>query len=618
MTVAKFSLDVTGNDDFQPFVSGAADHSLANFSNYLRSVFGGARTGDVTLKARHTQVAASGTITLATCLTGSVIEVNGVPFTAITSGTPIIANGEFVISGTDNADAVSLAAAINGSTNAAVSGIVTAAAHASTGVVTITAIRPGYFGNALTIVTKGVVAQAEIKPTTVLADDTVTLNGTTLTAKQQRATATLTAATAIAGNTFSVQGYTFTGAAGASTAGALTFSIDTSDTACGADIVKQINSFGGLSGVVTASSAAGVVTVRAVSAGTAGNSIALTGTTTTLEASAAALAGGIAVANNQFEAIGNDIQIAADLARCINASSTAGVNLNARALTTTSATIIASSVDAGDACTIHVGGLPYTFTAVAGAVATGTLSFSKDTGNTETGASLAAQINAYPVLLGLVSASASAGTVTLKCLTSAAALSFSITTTDGTDLAVATAVKGSVKIYSKIPGTLGNAITIASSGATLPITSSLARLGGGTALSYEGTAATGTLTLTTTLNAHTCAVNGVTITAHTNTQANDQFTIAGSDDEDATALALAINNSTTAGLKEVFATAATNVVTVTARRAGLAGNNITLVGGQSTIVANVARLATGAAPITIVMSGDRLASGSETALTFSY
>src|SRR5688500_1450151 len=94
-----FSLEVVSNDDTQPFESGAPARSLQGLKNYLSSCLAGARNGDVTMKARNDSVAASGTIALDTCLTGSVIEVNGVSFTAITSGVPLTSQGEFVISG---------------------------------------------------------------------------------------------------------------------------------------------------------------------------------------------------------------------------------------------------------------------------------------------------------------------------------------------------------------------------------------------------------------------------------------------------------------------------------------------------------------------------------------
>ena len=111
------------------------------------------------------------------------------------------------------------------------------------------------------------------------------------------------------------------------------------------------------------------------------------------------------------------------------------------------------------------------------------------------------------------------------------------------------------------------------------------------------------------LNTHTCAVNGVTITAHTDTQANDQFTIAGTDAADASALARAINESTTAALADVIATSSGAVVTVKSRLGGVVGNAITISAGQGTIVASGARLTVGVVPTTVVLSAERLVRG---------
>ncbi len=68
---------------------------------------------------------------------------------------------------------------------------------------------------------------------------------------------------------------------------------------------------------------------------------------------------------------------------------------------------------------------------------------------------------------------------------------------------------------------------------------------------------------------------------------------------------LAINNSTTAGLADVIATAVSNAVTVKARKGGPDGNLITIVG--TAVKAAVSgdasgRLASGAVPTTVVIS----------------
>lgn len=452
-------------------------------------------------------VVATGTITLATCLAGTEIEVNGVKFRAIASGTPTIANGEFVISGTDNADAVSLAAAINGSTNAAISGLLTAAAHATLGVVTLTATQKGALGNGITLKTNGVVASGTVTALGVDVDDTVTINGVALTGKQQSATGTLTAATAIAGTTFKLAGVTFTGVAGAAVLGTNTFSIDTGDAETAISIEDQINAYPEFASKVTAArSDSNVVTIQAVTAGTAGNAIPLIGTATVLEASAATLLGGIAVANNEFNVspISTDTQVAADLVRCINASSSA---------------LVSSHVAAVNTATV-------------------------------------------------------------------------------------------VTLWAKYPGTAGNGITLASlDGTRLALGVTNARLAGGTELNLGGVQATGTITLASVLNGQIVIINGVSVTAHTNTDANNQFSISGDDTADAVSLTKCINNSTTAALQEVVATSASAVVTLKARKGGIAGNNITLSAADATYTCSVARLATGAVPTTVVLSGERLASG---------
>lgn len=491
-----------------PNTGGGRKEVMRSLINALEGYTSGAKSGasfDLYPNGT-TPVAASGTITLTNCAAGTEVEVNGVKFRAISSGTPTVANGEFVISGTDAADATSLVAAINGSTDTRIAGVVTASSTGSSGVVTVTAVEKGLTGNAVTIKTNGVVAKGTCTVVAALTDidDTVSINGVAMTAKQQRATGTLTAATAIAGDTFAIDGITFTGAAGAVTLGTPTFSIDTGDNETATSIAAQINAHAQLSGKVTATASSAVVTVRAVTAGTAGNSITLAGTASTLEASAATLENGAAVANNEFDFSPGSTatQVAADIVRCVGASTSALIS----------------------------------------------------------------------------------------------------------DHVTATNEAGVVTFWAKYPGTPGNHITLASSDADgLAVTP--ARLAGGTEASSGGAQATGTLTLTSVANGETCAVNGVTLTAHTNTDANNQFRIDGDDTADAAALARAINNSTTAALADVIATSSNSVVTVTARRGGVSGNAITLSSGQASIVANVTRLAGGAAPTTVAPNGARLASG---------
>lgn len=495
-----------------PNLGGGRKEVVRGIINALEGFSSGAKkaTGLSVFANDSTSAAATGTITLATCPAGAEVEVNGVKFRAIASGTPTVANGEFVISGTDAADATSLAAAINGSTDARIYKLLTATTTGSSGVVTLTANANGALGNAITIKTNGVVAKGTVTVVTALTDidDTVSINGVAMTAKQQRATGTLTAATAIAGNTFAVDGITFTGVAGAATLGTPTFSIDTGDNETATSIAAQINAHAQLSGKVTATAAAAVVTIRAVTSGTAGNSIALAGTATTLEASDTTLTDGAAVANNEFDFSPGSTatQVAADIVRCCNASTSALINEH-------------------------------------------------------------------------VTATNEAGVVTF---------------------------------WAKYPGPSGNHITIASSDADGLAVAPGARFTGGTEASSAGAQATAEITFATVLNGSTITVAGTVFTAHTNTEAANQFSIAGTDTQDAASFCKMFNDSATALVHDIRASNSSAVVTLTARRGGVAGNAITIAtssGTELAITGGASRFTGGAAPTTVVLSGARLASG---------
>ncbi len=173
-----------------------------------------------------------------------------------------------------------------------------------------------------------VAATGTVTPVSVQVGDTLTIAGTALTAAQKRATGTITCVTALAGQTITINGQLFTAVAGAATLGDATFSIDTSDTATAASIVTQLNAYGGslTAGIVKGRSAAGVVTLYAVTEGTAGNSITLASSDGgTLAVSAATLENGAALTNNTFDFAGTDITTGASLAAAILASTTAAI-----------------------------------------------------------------------------------------------------------------------------------------------------------------------------------------------------------------------------------------------------------------------------------------------------
>ena len=488
----KYSINVTGADSDNPIKSsGSKQENVKRLSNLFRAVASGYKAATYTIDARSSAVAAFQIVDLGTATAGMVVEVNGVPFTAL-SGTATVANNEWDIAGADSLDAAALAAAINNSTSAAISNIVTAAA--------------------------------------VGAD-------------------TLTAATAVAGNTFSVvladgNTHTFIGKAGAATLGSAHFSVDTGNTETATSIAAQINGYAPFSGKVSATSSTSTVLLSSVD----GNTFTLTGTATKL---AESNTGKLLVKSAIPGYVGNAITV--------------------KTLGTVATSTVTYVTPAGTHTVLVNGVTVYNATAPATAALTAT--------------AVAAAINASTDALvsGHVRALARAGVV---------------------------------HIFAKYPGTPGNAISLSVTGTGA--TAAHARLQAATEASSGGAQATGTLTCASVLNGHTCEVNGVTLTAHSTTQANDQFSISGDDTADAAALCLAINNSTTAGLKEVFATSNAAIVTVTARRGGVSGNAITMSSAQATIVSNVARLAGGAAPTTIAPASERLTSGSETRVSMAF
>src|SRR5216683_1980435 len=177
---AKFNLDVTDSrGGVQPVVSGEYHESMRRLADYFRANASGSTTATQTVTTRNSSAQATGTVTLTSAPAGSVVELNGVDFVAV-SGNPVLASGEFDVSGSDTAAATSLAAAINGSASARIANIATATS--ATNVVTVTAALSGQLGNGLVFRTKGIQANGTVTCLGALAADTVTVNGTVFTA----------------------------------------------------------------------------------------------------------------------------------------------------------------------------------------------------------------------------------------------------------------------------------------------------------------------------------------------------------------------------------------------------------------------------------------------------
>jgi hypothetical protein len=225
-------------------------------------------TGILTARKHHST--GTVTITIANTDIADTVTINGSVFAAAAAEDTEAA--EFDISGTATAAATSLVACIAASVDPLIAGIVTATSAA--GVVTIRMVATG----------TGTVA--------LLTSDA---DGLAISG------ATLTAGTVPATNEFDFSGST---------------------AQCCTSLAAAINNCVQLSGLVTAWASATVVTVRAVAAGSGGN-YALVSSDAQLAVSAATLTGGASVANNVFDFGGTDTETATDLARAINASSTA-------------------------------------------------------------------------------------------------------------------------------------------------------------------------------------------------------------------------------------------------------------------------------------------------------
>lgn len=109
--------------------------------------------------------------------------------------------------------------------------------------------------------------------------------------------------------------------------------------------------------------------------------------------------------------------------------------------------------------------------------------------------------------------------------------------------------------------------------------------------------ANGTFSFASVVNTNTLTINGVVFTAVTSGATGNQFNVGANDVATAVNAAASINASTTA-LVDGYVTATANVgsltgVMITSDFYGIAGNQATITGGQSTIHASAGRLTGG-------------------------
>ncbi len=240
---------------------------------------------DVAIVGILTATSAAGVVTVRAVATGVAtstlvssdadgLAVSGAGST--TAGT-VPGAGEFDISGSDTQTAVSLAAAINDSEDVLIDGLVTATS--ATNVVTIRKVATG----------TGVY-------TLVSSDAQLACSGS----------GNLTAGSVPAADQFDISG---------------------TNAQCVTSIESAILGNADLAAIVTVSTSSTVVSLRSIIPGSAGNYVLTSSDAQIAVSGSGTMTGGAALANNKFCFTGTDAQVATELARAINATTTDIVEL---------------------------------------------------------------------------------------------------------------------------------------------------------------------------------------------------------------------------------------------------------------------------------------------------
>jgi len=128
--------------------AGNARNTAIMLSNYFRALAARHELATVEVQSSASDpVAASATITLASCATDTV-TIGGITFTGTASPTTEL---HFETDGTDTADAAALAAAVNAHTTLSL----VVSATSALGVVTVTSLVKGVVGNFITLAETG-------------------------------------------------------------------------------------------------------------------------------------------------------------------------------------------------------------------------------------------------------------------------------------------------------------------------------------------------------------------------------------------------------------------------------------------------------------------------------
>jgi S-layer protein len=493
-----------------------------------------AASGTATLVSVNAAAAASGTATLVDVVAGNKLTIAGVDFTAVAADPGA---NEFVVGDgptKDNDTATNLATAINASTSEGVAGVVTATP--STNTVIVAADASGVLGNTITFTKTG-------DPITVTGSGT--LEGGLDACK------------------LNINGVDFTAVAADPGANEFIAAVGDNDTAINLAAAINDSVSVGVADVVTATPSTNTVVITADAAGVLGNAITFikTGDPITVTGSGT-LEGGLdackltingvdftavsgASGSNEFVA-GSDNDTATNLATAINASISEGVAGVVTATPSTNTVVVTADAAgvAGNSITFTKTGDPITVTG--SGTLEGGLDACKLTINGVDFTAVAAAPGANEFLI--------TGTDDEDAIALATAINASIS--EGVaGVVTATPSTNTVVVTADASGVAGNSITFTKIGDPITVTGSGTLEGG--------------------LDACKLTINGVDFTAVSSAPGADEFLITGTDNEDAIALAAAINASTSEGVADVVtATPSTNTVVITAEVVGVVGNVI--------------------------------------------
>lgn len=344
-------------------------------------------------------------------------------------------------------------------------------------------------------------ANAVVTCASVAGADTVTVNGTALTAAEHRANCTVTFASVSNNDTITLNGRVYT-AKSSSPSGEFQFLSGVSDAADALAFVTQVLAASTVNtevyGIIEAvrKAADGVVDIYAILSGsTVGNAYTIATSNGTRLAitndSSGSFAGGAANTNNEFDFIGNNARTATDLGRALRDSTTSLVSGHVDG-SAKSAVVTLASVTTGDY--VDIDGVRLTARTGTAAVLTALLTgeFSCNGTDTEDATSFCLAVNGHPTLSQRVYATSAAGVATIRERPPSTGQSIPVSSSNGTRLAVTLATNGVLTpagglfIESILPGIAGNAVTLATSNGTrLAITlDNSGRLKNGTSTTY--------------------------------------------------------------------------------------------------------------------------------------